>query len=554
MSDSKFAKSRRLPTPEQSNTRTKRRSKAKQKLNMNRLSSNERRPLSRESTNSLDSNTNSNKIIGKAPKRPTFKSQQSNKNVYGNAIAPTSNNTELYLPIRQQRAEDNKSAALKRDKRNKRALKKKNKQRSARSEENSDISFETTPEIERRNRDEDEEEEQDYPLLAVPSDIDQYEDDEDQYEDDFDHVNENDEENDDEIIQNHTMYDLRQEKLRQDQQDAIDEEDDEEEEGTVPIGSPSLERLAIPSFPNRALPMYDNQSPPFQQQTQQPTQSETSSPISSPISPSTASPVTHHIDQPTPPTSASPSQPPYPHHHYLETTSPSSPSSLSSSPNTTTAATPTTTTTTTTAAATTATATTKTHARLLEMGLEEPSETPSEFDLLQEAIIQQHGRLGIPTELIYTTASSRIDLPLIKFQQIQGFGEYELYGAKKLKPSPDKNAAIPSTTTSTTTTTSTLTNNLQETVLSKNKSKNNKSTNNNNNQEQEELHQDNTTTTTTNNNNNNVNESPPKLAISPTGRVRRGSTLRTHIPGCTCAKCRQARRNPSKLATKLKFR
>ena len=158
MSDSKFAKSRRLPTPEQSNTRTKRKSKAKQKLNMNRLSSNERRPLSRESTNSLDSNTNSNKTIGKAPKRPTFKSQQSNKNVYGNAIAPTSNNSDkLFQPIRQQRAEDNKSAALKRDKRNKRALKKENKQRSARSEENSDISFESTPEIERHNRDEDDE-------------------------------------------------------------------------------------------------------------------------------------------------------------------------------------------------------------------------------------------------------------------------------------------------------------------------------------------------------------------------------------------------------------
>merc|ERR1711865_1356996 len=48
--------------------------------------------------------------------------------------------------------------------------------------------------------------------------------------------------------------------------------------------------------------------------------------------------------------------------------------------------------------------------------------------------------------------------------------------------------------------------------------------------------------------------SPPKLAVSPTGYVRRGSTLRTHIPGCTCMRCRQARKNPHRLPTKLKFR
>jgi len=142
-------------------------------------------------------------------------------------------------------------------------------------------------------------------------------------------------------------------------------------------------------------------------------------------------------------------------------------------------------------------------------------------------------------------------LPLINFKKINDFGEYELYGAKKSKASPPKieqEAAAEEAqqeesnrfATTTTTRTSKKTNDKPNKFNKFNKVIKTNKTNKANKANAKQLGK--------------KQQEQQVTSISPTGRVRRGSTLRTHIPGCTCMKCRQARKKPNQLPTQLKFR
>ena len=166
---------------------------------------------------------------------------------------------------------------------------------------------------------------------------------------------------------------------------------------------------------------------------------------------------------------------------------------------------------------------------------------PSRENLVQEAILAQHARLGIPTNLQYTYAPARRDLPVIKFSRVSDFGEYEYFGKRgksnQAKSSDNNSKSKPS-------------NDASQRHLQENGNR---------------VQKDNDKATLKSPQKVSQNSSVQSAAIvkskdlsptsiSPTGKVRRGSSLRTHIPGCTCMRCRKARRAPSRLPTKLLYR
>ncbi len=156
---------------------------------------------------------------------------------------------------------------------------------------------------------------------------------------------------------------------------------------------------------------------------------------------------------------------------------------------------------------------------------------------LQKAIVQQHRHLGIPTELVYTHASSRVDLPAILFRNIATKEEYTFYGDRKKRPGPSGGSQSSNRNLNSTTGDAS-SNAAPEDVPSPPKSK------------QENV----SAPPAPGDISSTAEDGAPYVALSPTGKVRRGSSLRTHIPGCTCMRCRKARTKPNRLPTRLRFR
>eukprot|EP00949_MAST-11_sp_MAST-11-sp1_P000951 g951.t1 len=123
----------------------------------------------------------------------------------------------------------------------------------------------------------------------------------------------------------------------------------------------------------------------------------------------------------------------------------------------------------------------------------------SEHDM----VLEFHSKYGLPKQTVYRFGTTRKGLPNIRFVPINGRAEYQEYGQRGRK--------------------------LPGTMRSPESAKKP--------QQQDPFRKE------------------SKMApISPTGKVRRGSTLRTHVPGCTCASCRRARARPAKVHTRLAFR
>ena len=553
MSTSKFARTKRLPTPEQGASRNKKiSSKVAQRLHMARLSSNERRPSSSESNNQgYNAPIAPGKIIGRAPPRPTLsgpKAVTTNQSIY--RVAPTLSVPDaLYKPIRRQRAEDATAKMNKEARRRKRKPNQKSTMTAAAASNgsidgeeggdeeepaidvDSDKSFESeigschipqpAPEVHENNlkQEEQEEEEEDYPLLDLPS---------------------NDE--DDIYREEEGDYNLREGELDDEEEDGgmEERERDVQKKKNSSNGSNSSNNSVVtsPSRPTRPA-----QAPRLAQRGRRATIDELYSSAESPtlenfaVSPKNA--VSTVFSSPASPVSFEPPllSPPSPlTNDRQQEEEQQEEEQQQQQPIT---------------------------ASVVEE-LSEISEV--EYDPRQETIIARHGRLGIPIDLVYEYAPSKADLPIVKFKRINDFGEYELFGTRAGSgKSPDKAKAIiadkieegekmgddhdENSLLSTT-------NNIK-TAERKRKQKQKQEKKQEKEREQQPYGVSNDLTndvSTPPKISSSTTNSPPKLAVSPTGYVRRGSTLRTHIPGCTCMRCRQARKNPHRLPTKLKFR